>query len=129
MDDLQKLTADQLRERFKWKKVEAPRAWRPRYNGEDLVGYYGGKSVRNGAHGQYEVVIVHVPARGAFTISGVRAVQLADTSMMMVGSPMRIVFKGMVSLGNDHSMKEFELFIPEGEAVPEAALPSVGDQQ
>ena len=70
--------AAELRDRFNWKQVEAPGLWRPDDIGEELIGYYGGRTLRTGPHGQYEVVIVHVPQQGAFMLSGTMIIQLID---------------------------------------------------
>ncbi|HTQ47466.1 MAG TPA: hypothetical protein VMI75_32140 [Polyangiaceae bacterium] len=101
---------------------------RARY--EELVGFFGGKSVRNGRFGQYEVVIVHVPRRGTFMLSGVRIVQLADASGVDVGWPVRIVWKGFSPIkaqeGEEQkSMKVYEMFIAEGDPLSQGELPMV----
>jgi len=119
-----------LRERYQWKRVEAPRAWRPRMLGEELVGFYGGKTVRNGQFGQYEVVIVHVPARGTFTVSGARIVQLLDASGIEPRWPVRVVWRGRVPLeptadGEVREMKQFEVFVAEGDPVAAEDMPLV----
>jgi len=80
MDNQKPREITDLRGRYEWKKIEAPKMWRPRMIGEELVGFYGGKTTRNGQWGQYEVVLVHVPGRGSFMLSGVRIIQLADAS-------------------------------------------------
>jgi len=53
---------EDLRERYGWKKVVAPKAWRPEATGEELIGFYGGKTTRTGAYGQYDVVLVSTRA-------------------------------------------------------------------
>jgi hypothetical protein len=71
MSEMKPRTAEvDLKYRYQWKKIEAPKTWRPKINGEELTGFYGGKTVRKGQFGQYDIVIVHVPRRGSFTISG-----------------------------------------------------------
>lgn len=81
-----------LRARYAWKKVEAPKTWRPSTNGEELTGFYGGKTLRNGQWGQYEVIVVHVPHRGTFMVSGTRVIQLVDAADIQTGWPIRIVY-------------------------------------
>ena len=63
------MTADILT-RYKWKKVHAPKTWSPRTVGAELAGFYGGRTMRTGAYGQYEVVLVHVLLDGSYIISG-----------------------------------------------------------
>lgn len=118
-----------LKARYAWKPVEIPKTWRPRTLGEELVGFFGGKSVRNGAYGQYEVVLVHVPGRGSFMLTGVRIVQLADASGVDVGWPVRIVWHGTKKIdtddGEERRMKLFDLFVAEGDPVAEGDLPRI----
>jgi len=118
-------TADQLRGRYNWEKVVAPKTWRPKYNGEELVGFYGGRTTKHGVYGQYEVVIVHVPARGSFMISGTQLLQLVDSAMLEVGAPVRVVWGGYLVLGEERKMKTFDLFIVAGEAQRAEDLPEV----
>lgn len=119
---------EQLLARYKWKKVEVPRAWHPRKVGEMLVGFYAGRTTRNGAYGQYDVILVLVPGEGAFMVSGVRLMQLVDASMTETGHPVQIIYQGEKDLGpeKDHTMKLFDFFVAEGEPVDASVMPSVG---
>lgn len=115
-------------DRFGWRKVEAPKPWRPTELGEELFGYYGGRTLRNGMYGQYEVIIVHVPYKGAFMVSGVKVIQLVDAAMITRGHPIRITWKGLVDVGTDgkRPMKNFELLVAEDEeALDEDQLPQI----
>lgn len=114
-------------ERFGWRKVEAPKPWRPGDLGEELFGYYGGRTIRNGQFGQYEVIIVHVPYKGAFMVSGVKIIQLIDTAMITRGHPIRITWKGLVDVGTDgkRPMKDFELLVADEPAIDEEELPEI----
>lgn len=120
-----------LRARYEWKRIEAPKTWRPKHNGEELVGYYAGKSVRNGQFGQYEIVMVTVPRRGVFMISGTRIVQLADASGVQYGWPVRVVWQGLADLPplavgeRARTMKQFEFFVAEGDPVSPEDMPLV----
>lgn len=119
-----------LRSRYEWKKVTAPKAWRPKHNGEELVGFYGGKSVRTGQYGEYTTILVHVPKRGSFSISGTRIVQLVHAADIDVGWPIRIVWLGTVKVGDpddDHQMKNFDVFVAEGDPVSPDELPKMQD--
>lgn len=120
-----------LRSRYEWKQVEAPKTWRPKMIGEELVGFFGGKTLRNGQWGQYEVVLVHVPLRGSFMVSGTRINQLADASGIGVGWPIRIVWRGKVRLaeptpdGEVREMKQYDVFVAEGDPLSPEEMPSV----
>lgn len=121
---------DDLRARFEWKKVEAPKAWRPKHNGEELVGYYRGRTVRSGRFGQYEVVMLLVPGRGAFMLSGTRIIQLIDAAGVDEGWPVRVVWKGLKNIGETEDgepkrMKDFEVFVAEGEPIDVDDLPDI----
>jgi hypothetical protein len=117
-----------LKQRYAWKKVEAPKVWRPKHNGEELVGYFTGKTSKNGQFGQYDVILVAVPTRGVFMISGTRVVQLVDAANMQIGWPVRVVFKGRVALGEEREMKDFDVFVAEGDPLTEDEMPKiVGD--
>jgi hypothetical protein len=125
MAEVQETNVKALLERFKWKRITAPRSWRPKEAGEELIGYYGGRTVRNGSWGQYDVVLVHVPVRGTMMISGVMVVQPFDAAMIDIGHPVRIVWNGMQDVGEDRRMKSFSVFVAEGDVIAESDLPRV----
>lgn len=118
-------TADVLLARYKWKKVEIPKPWTPSETGSKLTGFYGGKTSRQGSFGQYDVVIVHVPLGGARTVSGIQVLQLVDAAMIDVGDPICVVYNGDKQLAGDRHMKQFEVFVAEGEPIEASMLPSV----
>lgn len=127
MDDAQKdaLMQKKLLERFFWKKVRAPVTWRPKDVGEVLVGFYGGKTLKNGKFGQYEVVIVHVPSRGSFMVSGTTIIQLVDGSCVRPGHPVCITWLGEKKLEDDRTLKQFELQVAEGDPLEEDIIPQL----
>ena len=104
-----KVKFERLKERITWEKVAAPEHWRPTRKGQELVGYYRGKTALNGAHGEYTAAIVH--ADGAWYISGARLMRLLDNSGISIGDPVWIVFKGRRALDNDRTMKDFDLYV------------------
>ena len=108
---------------MKWREVSAPKTWNPKENGEELTGYYAGRTKRDGKFGQYEVVTVLVPYKGAFMVSGTVLIQLADTAMLTRGDAVRIVFVERKQLDEERSMKVFKLFVGEQEALAETELP------
>lgn len=112
----------------KWKKIEAPQKWRPRGASDELTGYYGGKTVRSGTHGQYWVIIVHVPVSGesdmvTYLISGTVLITLIDAAGIGEGHPIKIVYHGDVYTGVDRYYKKFSLYIAEGASLPPEFLP------
>lgn len=106
-----------LNERYTWSKVEAPKTWYPKNAGEELAGYYGGRTLRDGMYGQYELVLVHVPNKGSFFVSGVRVIQLIDAARIEPEWPVRIVFRGLKELPakkgdtKPRMMKQFEVLV------------------
>lgn len=123
-----------LKNRYEWKKVERPITWRPKTEGEELIGFFGGKTIREGKFGQYEVVLVHVPHTGSFMISGVVVAQLFDAAGVGVGWPVRVVWRDYEDLGEDAEgkkkrMKKYEVFIAEGDPVAPEFLPRIADQR
>lgn len=102
--------AEKLRQRV-WRKVKAPKIWRPD-PGELLEGVYGGRTLRNGVYGQYEVILVRVPAESTtYIISGVKIIQLVDTALLSIGEDIRIHFVGDIALKEGRTMRDFELFV------------------
>lgn len=116
--------ADKLKEKYKWTKVHTPHAWYPK-PGDELVGYYNGRTLRNGRHGQYEVVLVSVPYKGTMTVSGTGLINLIDSASIQKGHPICVKFIGLKELENEKSFKQFELLIADGEVLPVEALPEV----
>lgn len=119
-------TGEALRERFKWKKVAAPKPWKPTHNGEEILGYYGGQTLRDGQSGQYRVIIIHVPGESSpFTVSGTRIVQLFDSALIGIGHAVRVQFLGMKDIGDNRKMKDFNVYIAEGKPLSQEDLPQV----
>jgi len=118
-------------ERYHWKEVHAPRGWYPTVPGSELVGFYGGRTTRRSTYGQYDVILVHVPARGSFMVSGTKLMQLVDAAMIDVGHPIRVVWEGHQPLGinaatgEEKKMKLFKVLVAEGEPIDAADLPRV----
>lgn len=122
--------AQSILQRYQWKEVHAPKPWYPKMPGTELVGFYGGRTTRNGSYGQYDVILVHVPARGSFMVSGTKLMQLVDAAMIDIGHPIRVVWEGHQSLGQDETGKEkkmklFRVLVSEGDPIDAADLPRV----
>lgn len=114
-----------LVEKYGWRKVEAPQAWRPQDLGDELIGYYGGRTVRQGQYGQYEVVLIHVPYKGAFTITGSQLIRLIDAACITVTHPIRVQWLGSRPTVNGKTEKQFSLMVADLEHVSESDLPEV----
>jgi hypothetical protein len=107
------LVESQLRKQYDWQKVKAPKTWYPKLPGEELIGYYGGRTLKNGRFGQYEVVVIHVPMKGAFLLTGTMLIQLLDAACCSPGDVVRIVWQGRKPLDGDREMKLYELYTAE----------------
>jgi hypothetical protein len=101
--DLEQFTKLQKFVDIEWHKVRAPRTWRPK-PGEQLIGYYYGKSTRLGHHGQYEVVQMAVPGQGMWLVSGTTILQLVNSACLQTGDPMKVVFLGEKALEGDKKL-------------------------
>lgn len=123
------MSPEEIRERYQWRKIVAPTTWDPTAVGEELCGFYGGRTLREGKFGQYEVVVVHIPMGASYTVSGTKLITLLDASLIKPGHPIRIVWKGLKDLGGNKSMKDFEVLVAQGEAVPADSLPEVSFQE
>ena len=112
---------------IRWRRLDRPIPWKPKDVDEELIGYYLGKTSRNGKFGQYDVVMLAVPQDGgwtkAFMVSGLSVIQAIDGCVeeMMEGSLLRIVWKGMKELKDDRKMKMFEVYVSEGTITPARA--------
>lgn len=116
-------------ERFKWKRVQAPRPWYPK-EGDEIAGYYGGKTTRVGKYGSYELAIVHVPNVGTYTITGIMVIQALDSSAVSPGHPVRITFNGMQQARSDSekTFKTFKVEVAEGPGIHPDELPILDDE-
>lgn len=110
--------------KMKWRKVSAPKVWHPK-PGEELIGYYMGRTKRDGSFGQYEVVTVAVPYHGVFSISGTMLIQLMDASLINRGEAVRVVFVGRKELEGERELKVFELYVGEAESIDETEMPEI----
>jgi hypothetical protein len=120
------MPASSILERYKWKKVLAPKTWLPKVPGTELVGFYAGRTMRSGSWGQYEVVLVLVPSKGAYMVSGCQVIQLLDAAMIEVGHPVRIAYNGTQEISEDRKMKLFELHVADGDPIASSEMPSLG---
>ena len=86
---------------------------------------YAGRTMRKGAWGQYEVVLVLVPSKGAYMVSGCQVIQLMDAAMIEVGHPVRITYNGIQETSEERRMKLFELHVADGDPISPLDMPSV----
>lgn len=105
-------------QKFTWRKVTGPKPWKPK-EGDELAGFYGGKTVKNGKFGQYAAVFVRVPGRGIFMVTGTRIIQLIDAAMVEIGAPIHITYGGKKDIGDDKKMNLFDLQVAETNPIEE----------
>lgn len=100
-------------EGHRWKKVKAPRPWRPRV-GEVLVAKYLTRTSRpsNYGGGTYSVVTLDGPD-GPVNISGAVISSLFDAAGdLPVGKLVRVTYKGKVeSQSTGHHYNDFDLWV------------------
>ncbi len=115
------MSPEEIRERFTWEQVQAPKAWLPNQHDDELLGFYAGQTKRIGTYGEYTAVLVFVPGQSFLRmVTGTRIVQLVDASMLELGQPVRIVWRGYTKISGDRKMKNFDLFmgVEESNAAP-----------
>lgn len=113
---------------MKWRKINAPAPWYPK-DDDELIGFYAGRTKRDGSFGQYEVVVVLVPYKGAVTVSGTTLIQLADSAMLTRGDAVRIKYLGKKQLDEGREMKLFELYVGEQERETDLPDDTVGTNE
>lgn len=111
-----------------WVKVESPRSWRPTVIGQEIIAYYGGKTIYDGIYGNYEAALLHVPNVGTFYVTGVRLIRLLDTTCPIRGALIRVVWKGYKQLDEEREMKDYDLYISHGPALPPGSIPDIAAQ-
>jgi hypothetical protein len=114
-----------------WREVTPPKTWQPK-DGDVIVGYYMGKSRRDGRWGQYEVVVVGVPTGDGFNspylISGTKIVQAIDSGNVQPGKLVRVTFKGRKEIGkpdDDGRKHEVKVFVVETADGPDLTIEAV----
>lgn len=96
----------------KWRRVRGPRTWVPE-PGDEIIGKYGGRTLKHGSYGPYEVVLVFTEDQ-AYVVSGVVIIQAIDAAQLEKGDIVRIVFHGYKTLDHgERRMKMFDLYVPE----------------
>ncbi len=113
------LIQERILQKFTWRKVTAPKPWHPK-PGDEIAGFYGGKSVKNGKFGQYQAVLVRIPGSNPIMVTGARIVQLIDAAMVEIGAPIHITYGGKKDIGNDRTMNLFELQVADDNDVEAA---------
>jgi hypothetical protein len=104
---------------IKWKKLEAPKPWRPTLPDEELVGYYLGQSVRKGSYGEYTVALIAVMSEDGsvgtpYMVSGAALINAIDGSLIQIGTLLKVVYGGVMELSEGRKMKMFEVFKQDG---------------
>ena len=119
------MSVKNLADLYAWKKVHSPLPWKPTELGDELCGFYGGKTPRMGPNGQYDVVLVHVPCNGTWTVSGLDILQKADAAAIQIGHPIRVQWAGTRQTGNGRTMKLFTVLVADGKPIPVEDLPTI----
>jgi hypothetical protein len=108
-----------------WQKLVRPSNWSPSNPGDELVGFYLGRTVKHGKWGQYEVAMLAVPVGDGMSrprmVSGTALLQALDGSGITPGRFLRIVYGGVKDLPGDKHMKMFEVFAAAGDITVEQA--------
>lgn len=107
-------------EGYRWRKVTAPRAWRPHEVGERIVGVFIGCSQRSGEFGAYSVVVLRT-ADGPMSVSGKVINDLVAAAGLVEGEAVLVIYKGAhpSRVEGHNPWKDFEMFKAEG--VPNTA--------
>lgn len=94
----------------KWKKVRAPKYWRPAETGDSVEGKFAGFMQCTGQYGSYLAVALNGP-EGLVYVTGVKALSLAQWARPAVEqTELKFVFTGYVDVGQEHEMRDYELF-------------------
>lgn len=102
-DGVDGLVADGRR----WKRVKAPRIWRPG-EGEVLIGTYRGRRTKSGSYGAYEVGVIETAELGMFIVSGVVVMGMLES--VAEGTVVRIEYHGLRPGTGERTFKAFEVF-------------------
>lgn len=102
-----------------WHKLNFPKPWKPEEPGAELVGYYLGQTHYTGQFGQYRVVLLAVPTGQGYsqpyTISGTAILRAIDGGQVAQGQLLRVTFRGIKNLGDDRHLKQFDVFVGDGQ--------------
>jgi len=97
-----------------WKRVKAPKPWKPQEVGETLVGQFLGMKDKTGQHGPYQVALIKCPDGEVRSVSGTVAMTLFQAAAFELGSTptIRLVWQGLRGeLNGDHTYKDFDLYV------------------
>ena len=93
-----------------WRKVLAPKAWRPAV-GEILEGTYLGMKDAEGQHGPYKKYVVsEEKTTDPYFLSGTVADTLFTTSLVQPGMKVRLIFLGLVETANG-AYKNYDMYV------------------
>lgn len=101
-----------IAEGVKWRKVQAPKLWRPTSPGEALVGELVGRSTRTTRGESYGVVVLGTE-EGKRIVAGVVITSLFDAAVLPDGSFVRIIYKGNIESLAGRTYRDFELYVAE----------------
>ena len=96
----------------RWRRVRAPRPWKPRQVGDVLVGTVLARAVRPGSEGSSYGVTTLQTEDGAVTISGVVISSLFDAAGELASNVLvRVVYLGEQVSAANRTYKDFELYV------------------
>lgn len=102
-----------MSEKKRWRKVEAPKTWRPAEGGDELIGIYvGSTEIVGGQFGDYVARFIRDDNGETWRISGARVEQLFVG--VQNGARVKLIYNGskpfQTTDGEVRTMKDFDLF-------------------
>lgn len=95
-----------------WRKIRAPKAWRPS-EGDVLEGVYLGPKEAEGQYGPYtKYIVAEDLSSESFFLSGTVVDTLFTTSLIQPGMRVRLVFLGLVETASG-AYKNFDMYVKE----------------
>lgn len=96
---------------IEWVKVQRPQRWKPRAEGEELIGSFISKTTRTGDGGRVYAVVTIRTSRGVVTVAGVVIGSLFESAGCIPGDTVRIVFRGMRESNSGNMYRDFDLYL------------------
>lgn len=91
-----------------WKRVKAPKSWRPT-EGEELIGEFLGSDVAVGEYGEYKRHYVRREDESVVYVTGSRSDQLF--ALVKADGEVKVVFNGMRQcVTSDRTYKDIDVF-------------------
>lgn len=105
-------TADLVAEGRRWRRVAGPRPWRPKHDGDVLIGRLLARSTKPGDGGTNYGVATLESLEGPVTITGVVITGLLDAAgTLEEGTLLRVVYRGEEVSTAGRKYKVYELYV------------------